>query len=167
MLGRYYYDDNLSTSVDTWLFCATHAYKHTPLGTLKPYSLFSKCNVSSWEKYHRCSHTQLQQAATWTDTRIRCRVRAPWAQRHHCEGKSLHRDISTCHVPTEVLSAQIVEARLMFPRGWQLWVWVPCQGLAYHAEPLSPPAWCLLRGTMATIIYWMSASFPYIHPGWP
>ncbi len=51
----------------------------------------------------------------------------------HCE------EISTCHVPTEVLSAQIVEARVMFPQGWQLWVRVPCQALAYHAEHTPPP----------------------------
>ena len=66
----------------------------------------------------------------------------PWAQRHHCEGKSQYGEISTCHVPTEVLSAQIVEARVMFPQGWQLWVWVPCQALAYHAGlplPRLPP----------------------------
>ena len=35
-------------------------------------------------------------------------------------------------------------------------------------SPAAHPQPCrLLRGTMATIIYWMSASFPHIHPGWP
>lgn len=100
----------------------------------------AKCNMCSSITYHWCSDELLRQAASWTDTHTRCCV-CPELRGITARGKSQHWEISTCHVPTEVLSAQIVEARVMFPQGWQLWVWVPCQGLAYHAEsPIPPPS---------------------------
>lgn len=46
----------------------------------------------------------------------RCRV-CPGLRGIAARGKSQCGEISTCHVPTEVLSAQIVEAGVMFPQG--------------------------------------------------
>lgn len=86
------------------------------------------------------------------------------------------REISTCPVPTEVLSAQIVEAWMMFPRGDMAAVVGSVSGptiswsLHSHAHISSPSfeSWVRLTptATLATVIYWMSASFAPIHPGW-
>lgn len=131
MLDWAYHGGTHSASVETTFLSLLRS------STLKSCSVGCECNVNGCELFHWCSHTIPQQAASWTDTYTRCCV-CPELRGITARGKSQCGEISTCHVPTEVLSAQIVEAGVMFPQGWQLWVWVPCQALAYHTDPLLP-----------------------------
>lgn len=137
--------------------------------TLKPCSVGCKCSVSWCEKDHWCSHILLQNSIV--DRHPYQMPCVPSAQRHHCKGKKPVRGnkhlsranwsvkCTNCGGEGDV-SAGVTALGLGAMSG---------PGISWEASP-SPQAHSrphhLLRGTMATIIYWMSASFPHIHPGW-
>lgn len=100
----------------------------------------------------------------------------PGAQGHHCKGKKPalgNKHLSCANWSVKCtncggegdVSAGVTALGLGAMSGPGISCRVPHSSSLHHSLQLNPNP-CLLRGTMATIIYWMSASFPHIHLGW-